>query len=527
MEEIRFLDAFVLVTYFCFIAGFGVWFARRNKTTEDYFLGGRNFPGWAIGLSLVGTSISSMTFLGYPGDAYKTAYIRLLITFTLPIAIVVAVYFFLPFFRRGGITSAFEYLEQRFGPSTRVYGACAFIAAQLLRIAQILFLISLLVHEFSGLPIPHSIVIGGVFVAFYTVLGGIEAVVWTDVVQTIVLMFGGAICLFVIVNQLPGGFGQIFSEASAAGKFRFADLNPDTGQIESPSWSFSLYRKTALMMLFVGLTQWMTEYSSNQNTIQRYCASRSMKDAKNALWISAASSLTIWVFFMFIGTSLWVYYQQPGNATADTMAMLTGEQKAEQILPYFVLNVLPAGLGGLVVAAALAAAMSSLDSSINAISTVSVVDIYRRHLVKDRDDSHYLFTARIIAVIVGVLMITGALILNQFKDINTLQDVNTVLASIFAGGLMGLFFLGFFTRVGDGRAVGVAIVFTIIYTLYRSLEGLGIVPSLGIDQYYTGIFGHIIMFVIGLVFGTFVFPAKQSRDLTDLTVWTRTESESE
>lgn len=519
MESIRGLDLVVLLVYLFGIAGAGFYFSFKNKTTEDYFLGGRNFPGWAIGLSLVGTSISSMTFLGYPGDAYKTAYLRLLITFTMPIAIILAVFVFLPFFRRGRVTSAFEYLEARFGPSTRVYGAFAFIAAQMLRLAQILFLISLLVHEVSGLAIVPSIIIGGIFVSFYTVLGGIEAVVWTDVIQTVVLFFGGAVCVFVIVNELPGGLGQIFSEASAAGKFRFAELNPDTGQIEASSWSFSLLKKTALMMLFVGLTQWLTEYSSNQNVIQRYCAAKSMREARKALWVSCVASLTIWVFFMFIGTSLWVYYQN--NPSVEAAMMLTGEKKAEQILPFFVLTVLPAGIGGLVVAAALAAAMSSLDSSINAISTVTIVDVYRRHLVKDKDDKHYLNAARWVAVGVGVLMIIGALILNGFKDIKTLQDVNTILASIFAGGLMGLFFLGFFTRVADGRAVGVAIVFTIMYTLYRSLEGLNIVPAIPVDQYYTGIFGHMIMFGVGGLVGLFIFRAPADRDLTNLTVWTQ------
>jgi len=517
--DIRFWDVVVLVVYFGGITLFGLWFATRNKTTEDYFLGGRNFPSWVIGISLIGTSISSISFLAYPGDAYKTAYLRLIITWTLPFAILLAAYVFVPFFRRGNITSAFQYLESRFGPSTRVYGAVAFIAFQLLRIAQILFLISILVREFIGWPMWACIVAAGIFVAFYTVVGGIEAVIWTDVIQTIILLFGGVAVLGFIVYHLDGGLMQIIREAGESNKFALAEFDPVTQTPEPTSWDFTLQRKTALMMLFVGLTQWLTEYSSNQNVVQRYCASRSTKAARQALWINCFSALAIWAFFMFVGTSLWVYYQN--FPTPESQAMLAGEVPAERILPHFVLNVLPAGLGGLVVAAALAAAMSSLDSSINAISTVGIVDVYKRHLVKGRDDIHYLRVARIIAMIAGVFMIGGAWVLYTAEDVKTLQDINTILTSIFAGGLMGLFFLGFFTKVADGRAVGVAIVCTIAYTLYRSLEGLGIAPDTGIDQYYTGMFGHLIMFAVGLIAGAIIFPAPKDRDLTNLTVWTQ------
>ena len=185
------LDILVMVLYFGGITAMGVYFARRNKSTEEYFLGNRNFPGWAIGLSLVGTSISSLSFLGIPGDSFKTAWLRFLVGVTMPLVVIVAAYVFLPFYRRTKTTSAFEYLEHRFGPTTRLYGAVTFLIAQLVRISMILYLLSLVLHELSDMPLWLCIVLSGVFVSFYTVAGGMEAVVWTDVIQTVILTVGG------------------------------------------------------------------------------------------------------------------------------------------------------------------------------------------------------------------------------------------------------------------------------------------------------------------------------------------------
>lgn len=518
-DGIELLDVVVLVVYFGGITLAGLWFARRNKGTEEYFLGNRNFPAWAIGLSLVGTSISSVTFIAYPGDAYRTAWLRLLPAFTLPVIIFIAARWILPFFRRGNITSAFEYLEGRFGPGTRVYGAVAFIAAQLVRLSLILFLISELIFQLTGYPYWACIIAAGVFVSFYTIVGGIEAVVWTDVVQTIILIFGGVLCLFVVLRELPGGLGQIFEEAGAAGKFAFAELDTETGTFLPATWDFTFLRKTALMMLLVGLTQWMYEYTCNQNVVQRYCASRTIDHARRSMWICAWTSIPIWTFFMFLGTAFWVLFQH--QPTPETEAMLTGAAKPEGILPYFVIHYLPAGITGLVIAAILAAAMSSLDSSINAIATVGIVDIYRRHLVKDRDDKHYLNAARWIAVAASLFMIVGATIL-AYSDTKTILDVTQVLTAITAGGLLGLFLLGMLTRIGDGRAVALGIVLTIAFTLYRSLEGFDLVPKLGVDQYYTGILGHILMFVVGYIMASVFSP--RPRDLTGLTVWTQDKS---
>ena len=466
------LDLFSLIIYLLIVMGIGIYFSRKNTNTEEYFLGGRSFSGWVIGLSLVGTSISSITFLAYPGDAYKTAWLRYLPNLMLPIAVIIAAYVFLPFFRRGNTITAYEYLEHRFGSSIRVYGALTFIIGQLVRISLILYLLALLIQELTGLDTTYSILLGGLFVAVYTIIGGIDAVIWTDVLQTVVLVLGGLLCLAVIISKLPGGFEQIINVAGEHGKLAFAELKQErgNGQLVPVDWSFSLQDKTGTMLLLLGLTAWLTEYSGNQNTVQRFCASKSDKAARQAMFVCAISSLPIWAFYMFLGTALFVFFQVfPVEAAQQ---MLSGEQKAEQILPYFINHYLPVGIAGIVIAAALAAAMSSLDSSINAISTVSIVDIYRRFQNKTHNDQHYLKIAKGIAAVTSFFMIIGAMLLMN-SETKTLQDTATILVSILSGGVLGVYLLGFFTTRGDARAVWCGLVLTALFTGWTILSNRG------------------------------------------------------
>jgi SSS family solute:Na+ symporter len=513
--QLHWLDITTLVAYMGILVAMGIYFSRKNTSTEEYFVGGRSFSGWIIGLSMVGTSISSVTFLAFPADAFKTAWLRILPGFTLPLIIIIAAIFFLPFYRRTRIISAYEYLEKRFGPSVRTYGAVTFMVGQLVRISMILYLLSLLMHEITGLDPLVSILVAGLFVALYTIIGGINAVIWTDVLQTIMLVLGGVFCLSVIIYELPGGFSQIIEIASRDGKMTFADWQD--GKVLPVSWGFSFSEKTALMMFFVGMTEWLQEYTSNQNVIQRYAAAKSTREARKAMFVSF-SNVPIWAFYFFLGTALYSFFQV--FPTQESGEMLNGVRKAEQVLPYFIVNYLPPGIAGLVIAAAAAAAMSSLDSSINAISTIGVNDIYRRLWVKDRDDKHYLNTAWKLATAASIVMISGALILSQ-TETKTLQDTGVILISLLMGGVTGLYMIGFLTKVGDERTAWVGIILTFTFSLWTILSGQGVLPewvSAPFDLYYTGFIGNIVMFAA--IFATASLISRRKRDLTNLTVWT-------
>lgn len=492
--KLPWIDVATLVIYLLGMLAIGFYFSRRNTSTEEYFLGGRQFAGWVIGLSLVGTSISSVTFLAYPADGFKTAWLRYLPNLMLPLTAILAVLFFIPIFRRHSLTTAYEFLEMRYGPGVRIYGAATFIFAQLVRISTILYLLSLLIQEVTGLDSTWSVVIAGTFVALYTIIGGIDAVIWTDVIQTIVLMLGGVLMLVVIVQALPGGLGQVFEVATAHDKLSFSDWNQG---VSTPlTWDLSLLNKTGTMMLILGLTNWLTEYATNQNVIQRYIAARSEKEARKAVWVCVLGSLPIWAFYMFLGTALYVFYQQFPSVEAGQM--LDGTRKAEEILPWFILNEMPVGVSGIVIAAALAAAMSSLDSSINAISTVGINDIYRRFVHRNASDAHYLRVAFVIATLSSLLMIAGALYILQ-ADTTTLQDFGTILVSLFGGGLFGLYAIAFITDRCRGVIPWIGIGATLLFTgwtLALSNGWLDAAPPF--DLYYTTILANGVM-VIGIL----------------------------
>lgn len=514
--HLHWLDIAAMITYLVVLIAMGFYFSRKNTSTEEYFVGGRSFAGWVIGFSMIGSSISSITFLAFPADSFKTAWLRMLPGLTLPISILLAAYVFLPFYRRTKIISAFEYLGDRFGPSVRTYGAVTFMIGHLVRISMILYLLSLLIQEITGLDPIVSILVAGIFVAVYTIMGGIDAVIWTDVLQTIMLVLGGIFALGIIVNELPGGFSQIIEIAIRDGKMAFADWKD--GKVLSVSWGFSLSEKTALMMLFVGLTEFLQDYTSNQNMVQRYASAKSMREARKAIFFSFGN-VPIWAFYFFLGTALYSFFQV--FPVPETTEMLDGTRKAEQIMPFFIVNYLPKGFAGLVIAAAAAAAMSSLDSSINSISTVGVNDIYRRFLKKDENDKHYLKTAWLLATIASAVMIMGAIILSQ-TETKTLQDVAVTLISLLMGGVTGLYMIGFLTKVGSEKTAWIGIAITFLFSLWSILASRGLMPSwlsLPFDLYYTGFIGNIIMFTTIFMIGSLLL--KRRKELKNLTIWTQ------
>ncbi|MFK7897485.1 MAG: sodium:solute symporter [Myxococcota bacterium] len=469
----------------------GLYFGRKNDSTEEYFVGGRRFPGWAIGLSMVGTAISSITFLSLPADSYKTYWLRFMPYVAMPLAALIAAWIFIPFFRRGDAMTAYEYLEERFGPSIRVYGAVTYIAAQLLRVSFILYLVALMLNTLTGVDEVTCILVAGIFVAAYTIVGGIDAVIWTDVLQTLVLIAGSFFCLGTILYLLPGGAGQLFEIAFEHQKFALGDL--ENGELIRMPWNLDFAQKTVPLMMVMSLNFFLTDYATGQHYVQRYCSAASLEEARRAMWTNVLVAVPTWFFYMFLGTALFAFFQV--YPAPEAAAMLSGELKPEGIVPFFILNHLPHGVAGIVIAAALAAGMSSLDSSINAISTVWIVDIYRRHLVRDAEDRHYLRVAWVVAGLASIFMLGGAVAMLKAEG-PSLQDISIRLTALLGGGLLGIYLIGFFTRLGDARAIWWGIAATVVYTLWTT----GFLPlpfAVPFDLYYAAIFGNLTSFIVG------------------------------
>ena len=512
----RAVDLGVILVYFGVVIAVGLHFSRKNSGTERYFLGERNFPGWAIGLSFIGSTISSVTFIAYPADSFKTAWARLLPTFAYPLVVGLAGVLFIPLFRSGPARSAYHYLSLRFGPSIAVYAASVYLVAQIVRSSTILYLLSILLSTLTGLPVTPCIAIAAGTTALYTVKGGFEAVVWTDVIQTTVLFIGTLACIVTIALALPGGLGQVITEGLAAGKLSFRDLNPSTGALEPIRHGFSLLETTLPMLVIVGMSQYIAG-QLDQDTVQRWCSAKSDADARKSMYVLGFGALPVWTTFMFIGTCLWVYFQHFPSEVS--VAILKGTRKAEDILPHFITTVLPPGLCGLVISAALAAAMSALSSSINSASMVWVGDLYRAHLRPGKSDAHYAATGRGAALAFSILMAGGAWMVAR-ANTRTVMDLLITLLALAGGGISGAFLFGLLTRRGDARAVLCGIGATVAFTGYAVAAQAGIVPAT-FHSYYTSILGNLTMFVVCWL-ASCLFPARD-RALTRLTIWDRAE----
>jgi len=501
MEAIRTLDALAVLAYLGGVIAIGLYFARRNDTTEAYFVGNRAFSGWVLGLSMLGTIVSSATFLALPAAAYVLDWRQLGVNLVLPIVAILAVVFFIPFFRRGGLTSAFEYLGARYGTVPRLYGTISFVILQLIRMAQILFLVAIPIQFLTGAPIVWVIIAAGIFIAIYTIAGGIEAVVWTDVAQAMVLMAGGLLCFACVAFDLPGGLGQILETGAAQDKFSLG------------SFEWNLGERTFWTVAILGVINWLAIYSGDQNMVQRYAAARSLWEARKATLLYSAVALPMWTMFFFVGTALFVYYQTfPDPAVA--------ELDADQVLPYFILTRVPAGLAGLIIAAVMAAAMSSLDSGINAIATVTVVDLLKPFLAKGRSDRYYLRAARVIAGAAALLVVLGAITFSQIEK-ESMNDLSLIVTSVFGGCLMGLFLLGFFTRRVDGVSATIALVLAMSFNVYLGLGLLGWLPqawALEIHSYWVGALVNGAF--ISMAYGISLLRRRPPRELEGLTVWT-------
>lgn len=451
---VRPLDVAAISLYLLGMAVMGICFARRSGTTEAYFVGNRSYSGWVIGLSLFGTSVSSISFLAFPAAAYALDWRQLVPNLTLPLVAVVAAVIFVPFFRRGKLTTAFEYLGDRFGPLARLYGTLSFTFLQLVRLGLVLSLMAIPIRYLTGAPLVPVIIITGTLVALYTVAGGIEAVIWSDVVQAVVLWTGGVLCFAIIIWQLPGGFSEVIAVGRENEKFSMGEL------------SWSLGERTFLSVVLLGVFNWLGSYSSDQTFIQRYAASKSTSAARGATLLYSFIAAPTWTFFFLLGTSVFVFFTVFPDPTVAHLG-------ADDVLPYFILTRIPAGVAGLIIAAILAAAMSSLDSSIHSLATTTVVDLLKPYLARGRDDRFYLRAARVVAAVASLVMVIGAILFSQIEK-ESMNDLSWITLSLFGGCIGAMFMLGFFTRRVDYVSLMLALVLALALNVYL---GLGVASA--------------------------------------------------
>ena len=437
-------DKLILVFYFLAVILFGAYFRKKSGTSSGFMIADGKLPSWAVGLSILGTFVSSITFLAYPGQAYNANWDVFLFSLTLPPAALVATFYFIPLYRTRVKISAYEYLEQRFGPWARIYGSISFMLGSLARIGMILFLVSLVLHQLTGWSYGTIIIITGIGVTCYTMLGGIEAVIWTDVVQVIILFGGAIVSVIILLAGMPEGPGQLFEIAAQKQKFSLGSWQPD------------LIVPTAWVVIIYGIIENLRNFGVDQNYVQRYQVTQSVKDASRSVWIAAIAYIPVSALFLFIGTALFSFY----TANAELLpSSLEGSLSGDKIFPYFIATQFPVGLRGLLIAAIFAAAMSSIDSSLNCVSTLTLLDFYKRHINPNVDEKKSIKLLRVYTVIWGVLGTVTGLAMIQVR---TALETGWQLAGIAGGGLVGLFLLGLMCRWVKPWQAGTAVLASIM-----------------------------------------------------------------
>ncbi len=419
------LDYTALGLYLGSLVAMGFFFSRRERSTEDFFLAGRRIPWWAAGLSIYGTQLSSISFIAIPAKVYATDWVYFLLQMTIIMVAFPVVWIYLPFFRRTNLTTAYEYLEQRFNVAVRLFASAAFVLYQFGRMAIVMFLPSIALSTVTGINVYFCILLMGVLATAYTVMGGIEAVIWTDVVQVFVLLGGALLSVGVILTQIDGGLGGLITLGQAHGKFHMFDW----------SWDFTT---TAVWVVVVGnFFNNLIPYTSDQAVVQRYLTTRDEQAAARGIWTNAAMLLPSTLILFTLGTGLWAFYRARPE-------LLNPNLPADSIFPLFIAQQLPSGVSGLVIAGVFAASMSTLDSSLNSVATAITTDFYGRfrHAASDR---RKLRLARWLTALLGVIATAASLVLATF-NVGSLWDAFQAAMGLFGGSLAGLFALGIFTR---------------------------------------------------------------------------------
>ena len=441
------VDYVIAALYLLATAGFGAWFVRRSGTMDGFTLAGKLIPGWAIGLSLLATYLSSISFLANPGKSYGSDWRPFVFSLTLPVAIIIATRWFIPLYRNRVKTTAYEYLEQRFGIWARVYMGAAYILLQIGRFAVVLYLTALALASLLAVDITTLIlVLGGLTIA-YTLAGGFAAVIWTDVVQSIVLLLGGLFCLFLLISHLPGGWEQLSATAIREHKFALGSMDPD-------------FVIQGFWVIFVfGIVENLKNFSVDQNYIQRFLSAPSEAEAKKSLWLGGLLYIPVSALFFMIGTALFVYYLNVPTAGLP--------EKADRVFPFFIVNELPTGLVGLVIAGVLAAGMSTLDSSLILFETYKTCDFYKRLLNPYADDARQVSIIRMATAVIGVLATVASLVM---IDAKSALDVWWKISAGFGGGMLGLFLCALLYRGMQPRQAMLATVAGVLFVAWATVS---------------------------------------------------------
>jgi len=422
------IDIAILLLYSCILIGMGVYYWRKCRTAEQFMVADRTIPAWAAGLAVMSAYTSSISYIATPGKAFDSNWHPIIFALCIfPVAWLVCKYA-VPYYRRTKLISVYAFLEERLGAWGRIYAAFAFVLYMIGRVAVILYLASLLLDTFVPWNIAVVIIVIGLITIVYTLLGGMEAVIWTDVMQSIIMIAGILFCAVSLSIAVFSGPEPLIQAAIDNHKFSFGSLKFTLASQEH------LFDRTVWVMIIYGITEALRSLLADQNYVQKYCSVPSERDAKRSVWIAMLIYIPLTAIFLYIGTTLFAFYSPGGHELGE------GITKGEQVFPYYIATQVPAGLKGLIIAAIIAAAMSTVDSALNCSATVLLLDFYKRYLNPNITEVASVRFLRAATVVWGVLGTGAALLMIRARSI---LDVWWQISGIFGGALLGLFLLAF------------------------------------------------------------------------------------
>ena len=474
------VDVAIILVYIVGVTAFGSLLGRRQKDARDYFLADRSIPWWAVCFSVVATETSVLTFISVPATAYTSDMWMVQLTIGYLIGRIGVAAILLPGYFRGNITTAYALLEQRFGLATRRFASITFMVTRALGSSIRLFATAIPIKIVTGLPYTWAILITGVVTLIYTYYGGLKAVVWVDVLQMFVFIFGAIAALWVVLRLTPGGWSSVVAAAAPAGKFKVIHL---TGGFAQPSW--------ILTGVVGGAFLSMASHGADHLIVQRLLAARSLGGARKAVIGSGIWIVAQFTLFLIVGIALFAYYHGRVFATSD------------EVLPRFIVEGLPAGVSGVVIAGIFSVAMSSEASALNSLASSLTHDIYAPLAHREGDEHRLMRAGKVFTLFWGAVLVGGAILFQFVHQGTPIVIIALQIASFTYGGLLGGFLLGLASRRAQQRdaILGISVAITVMavwWAIQGGVPAWKLIPKI-VDPLWFSLIGSAITVGVGVL----------------------------
>ena len=437
------LNYSILTIYLVAMFACGIFMAGRQHTSKDYFLAGGKMPWLVVAMSMFASLTSATSYMGYPGAAYRENCSMLMVGIASVLVAPILIYLFYPFYRQLGVTTSFEYIGHRFGTSARLAVSALFVLARVGWLGVVIYSPAFAISVVTGLNVYIAVLLMGALAVSYTAVGGLAAVLWTDLLQFVILTAGAVWVATTLALEVPDGISGILQTAEASGRL----FNWNIGDFTSMS---------ATVILIAYFFNHMQDYGADQITVQRMMSIGSAKGMNRAVWFFAVFEVLILGLLLFIGLGLFAYYQRFPD-------LIPAEISGDKVLPYYIIHALPNGISGLLITALFAAAMSSMDSGINSLATVVVNDFLRPFRKTAKPESYDLLIARAITLVLGALAIAAACFAATIEEV---LKAALIFLGLFTGPILAIFLLGMLTRKGSLAAWTVGAVISITATAW-------------------------------------------------------------